>query len=197
VAQREQNEEQPRLLLPLSPRPSLPDPLGSLPAALRRLPMLAPRHLQAHREWFKDGAMRLWAGFRARMLAEAEELADEGLLARPEDIWRLTPAQIISLPAEQWRADRASRPSRRGAPAHPALSNLKRAAPVLKYPSVEDLCFSRAVLDRLSSSIPQLGRRGAFKVPRRPPTHGRPSTRGRGLPTPRIGLSTRRGADDN
>jgi hypothetical protein len=30
----------------------------------------------------------------------------------------------------------------------------------------------------------------AVKAPRRPPTHGRISTRGRGLPTPRTGLST-------
>src|SRR5262249_25065049 len=42
------------------PRPALPDPLAALPAPLQRLPFLAPRHLRAHREWFRDSAMRLW-----------------------------------------------------------------------------------------------------------------------------------------
>src|SRR5207249_4951926 len=48
------------LSLPSSePRPLLPDPLATLPRPLRGLPMLAPRHARAHREWFKDGAMRM------------------------------------------------------------------------------------------------------------------------------------------
>ena len=42
--------------------------------------------------------MRLWAAFRARMLAAAAELARDGFLAAPEDVWLLTPAEILSLP---------------------------------------------------------------------------------------------------
>src|SRR2546425_4297767 len=58
--------------LVLESRPFLPDPLEALPRPLRRLPVLAPRHLRAHREWFRDSATRLWAGFRARMLRRAQ-----------------------------------------------------------------------------------------------------------------------------
>jgi pyruvate,water dikinase len=81
--------------------------------------MLAPRHLRAHREWFRDSAMRLWAAFRARMLEHAEALVTRGLLERPEDIWRLTTAELQSLPPEQWR-QRAG--ARRAVPPAPAMT---------------------------------------------------------------------------
>jgi pimeloyl-ACP methyl ester carboxylesterase/phosphohistidine swiveling domain-containing protein len=103
--------------IPAEPRRLLPDPLSALPALLRHLPMLAPRHLQAHREWFKDSAMRLWAAFRARLMAEAALTVQHGILDRGEQIWDLTPLEIMALPAERWRDAAAS-----GAAARPTIT---------------------------------------------------------------------------
>lgn len=105
--------------LPLDPSPFLPDPLDARPAPLRALPFSAPRHLLAHREWFRDSVMRLWAAFRARALHHARELADAGLLEQPEDLWWLTPEEIRTLSASAWR-DRAA--ARRNAPPEPAIA---------------------------------------------------------------------------
>jgi pimeloyl-ACP methyl ester carboxylesterase/phosphohistidine swiveling domain-containing protein len=104
--------------LPLEPSPFLPDPLAALPAPLRALPFLAPGHLLAHREWFRDGVMRLWAAFRARTLQHARELANAGVLETPEDLWWLTPEEIRTLPASAWGRRAAAR---REAPPEPAI----------------------------------------------------------------------------
>src|SRR5262249_10169305 len=99
----------PGVALPVDPPSFLPDPLAELPVPVRALPFLAPRHLLAHREWFRDGVMRLWAAFRGRALRHARALADAGLLATPEDLWWLTPEEITTLPKELWRARATAR----------------------------------------------------------------------------------------
>jgi phosphohistidine swiveling domain-containing protein len=95
--------------LALALRPRLPDPLASLPLPLRRVPMLAPRHLLAHREWFRDGAMRLWTAFRARVLLHAHACVASGLFDQPEDAWQLTTAELRTLPPTSWRERIAAR----------------------------------------------------------------------------------------
>jgi pimeloyl-ACP methyl ester carboxylesterase/phosphohistidine swiveling domain-containing protein len=109
----------PETPLPLDPSPFLPDPLDALPAPLRAVPFFAPGHLLAHREWFRDSVMRLWAAFRARALQHARELADAGLLEQPQDLWWLTPEEIRTLPVAAWRARAAAR---RAAPPEPAIA---------------------------------------------------------------------------
>jgi rifampicin phosphotransferase len=112
----------PGTAMPLDPSPFLPDPLTGLPALLRALPFLAPGHLLAHREWFRDSVMRLWAAFRARAMRHARSLAEAELLKTPDDLWWLTPAEITALPVEQWREQAAAR--RRALPAPPIAADL-------------------------------------------------------------------------
>jgi pimeloyl-ACP methyl ester carboxylesterase/phosphohistidine swiveling domain-containing protein len=106
--------------LSTAPRTALPDPLLTLPAPLRRFPMLAPPHLLAHREWFRDSAMRLWAAFRARVLQEAACWVARGVLDSPEEIWLLATTEVCRLPPDQWRERVTTRREAGATPAIPA-----------------------------------------------------------------------------
>lgn len=73
----------------LEPRPFLPDPFLQLPTWRRRLPWLHPRYVAAHREWFRDSSMRLWAAFRARMLETGEVAVFRGELSDANAVFSL------------------------------------------------------------------------------------------------------------
>lgn len=99
----------PGTALALTARPPLPDPLLALPGTMRRLPFLARRHMGAHREWFRDSAMRLWAAFRARMLDHASVHVARGYLRNAGEIWLLTSTELQTLPPETWSERIAAR----------------------------------------------------------------------------------------
>ncbi|MFM7203263.1 MAG: PEP-utilizing enzyme [Myxococcota bacterium] len=88
----------------LEPRAFLPDPLKQLPAWRMRLPWLHPRHVAAHREWFRDSSMRVWAAFRARLLETADVAVERGELSDADAIFSLGKRELEGEPALWSRA---------------------------------------------------------------------------------------------
>ena len=91
--------------------------------------------------------MRLWAAFRARMLAEATVLVRRGLLDRAENIWHLTPKEISSQPPEQWRQAASA-----GAALHSAAVEA-------------DLFWSDTLLPPAGPAVSAMGQRGPRRLP--------------------------------
>lgn len=85
----------------IAPRPFLPEPLSALPSWKRRLPWFLPESMVAHREWFRDSSMRLWAAFRSRLVQTAQGAVDAGVLEEAESIFSLG-IHDLNLSPEQW-----------------------------------------------------------------------------------------------
>lgn len=85
----------------IAPRPFLQEPLSTLCPWKRRLPWFLPNHMAAHREWFRDSSMRLWAAFRSRLVHTAQDAVDAGVLEDVESIFSLG-IKDLSLPPAQW-----------------------------------------------------------------------------------------------